>query len=213
MVWFPADTSALRGVDTIRQNSLSVTEEAQTFHWKDYGLKLHIPPASLPVGVGQSSIEIKASLTGQFQFPDNTTLVSAVYWLRCPIKFAKPLTLEIQHCGKHFGDLSFVRAKCSQKDLPYQFKPLQSPRGVFSPHHCYGSVTLSSFSGLGVIQEGSEEQQYCARLYYFGSRSNWKIHFVVIKDLEVFITVRELEYAKTHENKTSLGSIICFCRW
>ena len=165
-----------------------MTNEAQTFHWAGYGLKLHIPPASLPPGVGQSSIDIKASLAGQFSFPSNTTLVSAVYWLRSEISFVTPLTIEIQHCGKHCGALSFVRTKYSQRDLPYQFKPLSS-RGVFSPHHCYGSVTLSSFSGLGVTQEGSEEQLYCARLYYLGTRIDWRVHFVIIKDLEASIKV------------------------
>ena len=160
----------LRGVDVIGETTLTVTNEAQTFHWAGYGLKLHIPPATLPTGVRQSNIAIKASLTGQFQLPENTTLVSAVFWLHCPVKFKKSLTLEIQHCGKHFGDLSFIPAKCTQKDLPYQFMPL-SRKGVFSAHHCYGSVTLFSFSGLGIIQEGSDEQQYyCARLYNLGAR-------------------------------------------
>ena len=179
-------------MDVIEETTLSVTNEAQTFHWAGYGLKLHIPPASLPTGVEQSSVKIKASLAGQFKFPQNTTLVSAVFWFYCPVKFEKPLTLEIQHCGRHSGDLSFVRGKCTQRDLPYQFKPLR-PRGVFSSYHCYGSVTLSSFSGLGVIQEGSEEQQYyCAHLYYFGSKIDWRIHFVVTKDLEASITVSDL---------------------
>ena len=177
----------IHGVDTITETSISVTKEPQAFHWTGYGLKLHIPPASLPAGVEQSDLVIKASLKGQFQFPENKTLVSAVYWLRCPVKFTKPVTLEIQHCGKHPGTLSFVRAKCSQRDLPYLFKPLASPRGVFSSD--YGAVTLFSFSGLGIVQEGSEEQQYCARLYYFGSRINWKVHFVVIKDLDASNTV------------------------
>ena len=196
-------------MDVIGETTLSVANEAQTFHWADCGLKLHIPPASLPAGVEQSSIEIKASLAGQFQLPENSTLVSAVFWLYCPVKFKKPLTLEIQHCGKHSGDLSFVRAKCTQTELPYQFKPL-TRRGVFSPHHCYGSVTLSSFSGLGVIQEGSEQQQYyCARLYYFGSRIDWRVHFVVTKDLEASNMVSECVY----QIFDSLLMIFCSCSW
>ena len=182
--------AGLLGADIIAETSISVTNKPQTFHWAGYGLKLHIPPASLPAGVGESDIMIKASLAGQYQFPENTTLVSAVYWLRCPVKFTKPVTLELQHCGKHAGILSFVRANYSQKDLPYLFKPLEGPRGVFSSHYCFGSVTLFSFSGLGIIQDGSEEQQYCARLYYFGSRINWRVNFVVIRDLEVSNTVR-----------------------
>ena len=191
---FPCSCSVadanLHGVDIIAETSISVTNESQTFHWTGYGLKLHIPSASLPAGVGLSDIVIKASLTGRFQFPENTTLVSAIFWLQCPVRFTKPVTLEIQHCGKHSGALRFVHAEHFQKDLPYQFKPLEDPRAVFSSDYRYGNVTLFSFSGLGIVQEGSEEQQYCARLYYFGNRINWKVHFVVIKDLEASNTVR-----------------------
>ena len=150
-------------------------------------MKLHIPPASLPAGVEKTNIVIKASLGGPFQFPDNTKLVSPVFWLQCPVVFAKPVTLELQHCGKHSSALSFVRANHSQKNLPYLFKPLEGTTAVFSS---YGRITLFSFSDLGTIQESSEEQRYCARLYYFGNRIDWRVHFVVIKDLEAVITVR-----------------------
>ena len=202
-----APAGYLRGVDVIGETSLSVTNQPQTFHWVGYGLKLHIPPASLPAGVGQSSIYIKASLAGHFNFPENTALVSAVYWLQSEVKFVTPLTLEIQHCGKYSGALSFIQAKCSQRDLPYQFKPLSS-RGVFSPHHCYGSVTLSSFSGLGVAQEGSEEQLYCARLYYLGSKIDWRVHFVITKDLEAFITVRKSVYVHVYRVVSQTATIL-----
>lgn len=35
--------SHLRDVDVIRETTLHITNQAQTFHWADYGLKLHIP--------------------------------------------------------------------------------------------------------------------------------------------------------------------------
>ena len=169
-----------------------MTNEAQTFHWKGYGLKLHIPPASLPPEVRQSSVNIKASLTGQFQFPGNTTLVSAVYWIQTPVMFHRAVTLEIQHCAKSTTryPLSFAVAKCSQKDLPYQFKPLKS--GAFSSFSSYASIALLHFSGLGVTQEAEvSELLYCAKQYYVGSKINcWRAHFVVTKDLEAYLTVR-----------------------
>ena len=189
---FSAAGHGLHGVDIITETRVSVTNKPQIFHWAGYGLKLHIPPASLPAGVRQSDIVIKASLVGQFQFPENTTLVSAVYWLQCPVRFTKPLTLEIQHCGKYSDSFSFVKAKCSQKELPYLFKPIEGKKSLFSSCHCYGTVTLYSFSGLAIVQNGSEEQQYCARLYYFGSKIDWRVYFVVIKNLEAFITVRRM---------------------
>ena len=171
-------------MDITGETNLLVTNDAQTFHWVGYGLKLHIPAASLPAGVEKSSIEIRASLAGQYQLPENTTLISAVYWIKCAVKLAQLLTLELQHCGKHSSNspFSFVVTKRSQKELPYQFTLLKG--GEFNFHSSYGSITLSHFCGLGVVQEGSEEQLYCARLYYLGSRIDWRVDFVITKDLE-----------------------------
>jgi len=84
----------LRGVDVIGETSLPVTNQAQTFSWAGHGMKLHIPPNSLPAKLKQCKLHIKVGLSGQFALPENTSLVSAVYWLdsepRC--KFSKSIT-------------------------------------------------------------------------------------------------------------------------
>ena len=86
--------------------------------------------------------------------PSNCELVSAVYWVSSPHKFRKPVTVEIQHCAslsndKHCSQLTFVHTKCTQKELPYIFK--KRVGGVFSRHSSYGSLSLSHFSGVGII--------------------------------------------------------------
>ena len=86
--------------------------------------------------------------------PSNCELVSAVYWVSSPHKFVKPITVEIQHCASLSSDkqcswLTFVHTKCTQKELPYIFK--ERVGGVFSPHSSYGSLSLSHFSGVGII--------------------------------------------------------------
>ena len=140
----------------------------QQFTWEGFGLKLSIPKGSLPAGMQQCTINIKASLAGQYEFPDNHHLVSAVFWLRCepPIdKFTRPVTVEIQHCARseNTSRLKFVSAVCSQKQLPYTFKQLS---GDFNSHSSYGVVELNSFSCLAVVQEGSEERNYLSSLLY-----------------------------------------------
>ena len=180
-------------MDVIGETILTVTNEAQDFHWAGYGLILHIPPASLPIGVERSSIEIKASLAGQYDFPSHSTLVSAVYWMRSPLVFSKPVVLEIQHCAKRaeVSSLSFVVAKCSQKHLPYQFKPLQG--GVFNSSTNHGKITLSHFSGLAINCNGTEDMNtYCAMHFYLGTTINRNVDFVVTKDLKADITVSTL---------------------
>jgi len=133
--------------------------------------------------------------------PFNSKLLSAVYWVSSPHKFKKPITVKIQHCAalssdKQCSKLTFVRTKCTQKELPYTFKELAG--GVFEPKNSYGSLSLSDFSGLAIgvkeatCQTGQEEivEQCCAQLYITRkSVKEWKADFVVIKDLDSCLTV------------------------
>ena len=185
----------LRGLDVTGETSIVVTNQAQTFHWAGYGMKLHIPSATLPTGLEECRLFIKVGLSGHFKFPRNTSLMSAVYWLdsepQC--KFSQPITVEMQHCVKptHTSNLSFVHAKCSQAQLPYVFKVVEG--GVFSSESAYGSVQLCQFSFwaqvIDMILPGV--QLYCASLYYLKKGVNQReIHFVITKNLEAHTTVR-----------------------
>ena len=67
---------------------------------------------------------------GQFHIPDDSQLVSCIYWLCCSQKFAKPVNLEIEHCAlihdsSQYSSLRFIAAKCSQAELSYQFRVLK----------------------------------------------------------------------------------------
>ncbi len=141
--------SDLPGVEVVASTCVIVTNSPQTFHWVGYGLKLTIPQGSLPAGVDQCQLDIKASVAGQYQFPDNLQLVSGVFWVH-PLpfcRFQKQLRVEIQHCTKMTSStkLSFVRAHCSQESLPYTFKQLEG-RGSFTEHSSYGLIWITSSS-------------------------------------------------------------------
>ena len=183
----------LRGVEVCGEMTVVVnSSHAQQIEWKGFGLKLTVHEGSLPVDVQECVITIKASLTGQYEFLESSHLVSAVFWLRCePVcKFTKPITVEIQHCvrSENVGNLNlkFVRAICSQKQLPYTFKQL---RGNFTSHSSYGVIELNSFSGLAITQEWSEDREYCSQLFYLGKPNLCRIHFVVTWNLEAHLTV------------------------
>ena len=195
-------TGYLREVDVIAETSVLVTNQSQTFHWEGYGLKLHIPQGALPAGLEECTLFIKVGLSGSFEFPQNTSLVSAVYWLdsnpRC--KFSKSLTVTIQHCVKpaHTSRLSFVHAKCSQTHLPYQFETVEE--GVFSSDSVYGYLQLNHFSLLAVVVLSVVSrvrqllppgaQLYKASLYYLRKAATQRdIHFVITMDLEAHTTV------------------------
>ena len=179
----------LPGVHIVSEVTITVTNEAKLFHWKDYGLKLTIPPDSLPPTMQECPIAIKAISTGQFKIPENRKLVSAVYWLQSPMVFEREITLEIEHCAKptqsSVSSLSFITSR-SDEELPYRFEPL--PRGIFSPDgsHRYGTINISHFSNFAIA---GNEPQYCAQLYYNICDTEWRVHFVITKDLAAHIKV------------------------
>ena len=198
------------------ETAFTLTQAAQNFEFEGYGFKLQISEDSLPAGVAETKLNLLVSLSGEFHMPLDCELVSAVYWVYSPNKFTKPLTVEIQHCAPpssdtQSSDLTFVYAKCTQKELPYTFKEREG--GVFSCHSSYGALSLTSFSGLGIVRrifrrssriqpatteaanqsEEEEEpvvEQYCAQLFISKSVSEWKVDFVITKDLDTCSTVR-----------------------
>ena len=179
----------------IAEASVLITNQAKTFHWAGYGLKLHVPQGALPAGLEECRVFIKVGLSGQFALPQNTSLVSAVYWLdsepRC--KFSQPLTLEIQHCAmsSQTSRLSFALARCSQKTLPYTFDILEG--GEFSSLSDYGCIQLQHFSLITLVKKwimGEDDVKYRASLYYIRREVNLReIHFVITKDQEAHLTV------------------------
>jgi len=175
-------------MDVVGVPSFLITNQAQTFHWAGYGLKLHIPQGSLPTGLEECRIYIKVGLSGEFEFPQDTSLVSAVYWIdsKPRRRFAQPIRMELQHCSKsnQSSKLSIVHAKCSQETLPYTFTRMEEGEFKLSS---YGSIHLSHFSLIAVT---ANEPQYCAGLYYISRGcTTCKVCFVITKNLEAYKTV------------------------
>ena len=181
----------MEGVDVCGETSLVVTNSAQVFEWEGYGLKLSIPDGSLPKDYDSCKIRIKASLSGQYKFPDDCQLVSAVFWLRCEpmCKFEKPITVEMEHCANldSASSLCFVRAQCNQP-RPYTFSKIG---GRFDGDKHYGTIELEGFSGVATT--GDSRRDYCARIYHFNQdedeNTSYEIDFVVTWNIEAKLTV------------------------
>ena len=168
------------------------SSQGQLVEWN--GLKLHIHAGSLPEGLQQCTIFIKASLAGEYEIPENTSLVSAFFWLCCEPQctFTKPITVEIQHCStkQDLSKLKMVRAFCNQKSLPYKFKPLEG--GRFDADTSYGAIEVKGFSGFGVSEENPDsERMYYNQLIYCSNRSQQRhdIHIIYTWNTDAHINV------------------------
>ena len=195
----------IRGVDVLEQASITLSPgKEQSFEWKGYGFRIHIPKGALPTDISECTIHITASLSGQFQFPKGSELVSGVYWLSCLVKFAKPVTLDIQHCvaierPQQNSLLTFARA---QRQIPYKFDVMEG--GEFSLGSSYGSISVKHFSCFAILkyiltlvgfsqpetQPEQPEISYIAQVFQSTiSSRRWQIDVVVMKDLPLNIKV------------------------
>ena len=123
-------------------------DKPQLMNWEKYGLRIGVQEASLS---STETIEaaVVALVGGQFQFPPNTVLVSAVYAVSLSKPLLKRLILEIQHCIDLTGRpalshyLKFAIAPVNTPRLPYQFSLVEG--GEFSSNSWYGSIQRKKF--------------------------------------------------------------------
>ena len=185
----------IRGADIIAQTTIELTPgEPMSYYWERHGFKIDVPAGAVSTESGPVTLSVQASLSGDYQLPDDQALVSGVYWLALhpPVKLAEKVTISIQHCVsvKDANDhaLIFVTAKCTQKTLPYTFKPL--PGGIFSESE-YGGLSVDHFSGFGVSSD-SDALRYsiCTYYMYISKFDNcWDVHICVTQKKEVLIEV------------------------
>ena len=169
----------------IAGTEFTVSAQVTDFEWEGYGLRLHVPEGSLPGDMEMCTVNIRASLSGKFQLPEDTDLLSPVFWISAPCKSTKPVTLEIQHYALRdeivLSGLSFVSAKDSQKDLPYRFKQLDG--GVFNMDSAYGTIQPRHFCGIGVMGLKHTPRSYCVHVYHTMERVNkWKYYLAITQD-------------------------------
>ena len=145
-------------------------DKPQLMNWEKYGLRIGVQEESL---LSSETVEVAvvALVGGQFQFPPNTVLVSAVYAVSLSKPLLQPLQLEIQHCIDLTGRqdlaqyLKFAIAPVSTPSLPYQFSIVEG--GEFSSNSGYGSIQRRRFCLVCILgeerngdtEEGEEEEE------------------------------------------------------
>uniref|UniRef100_A0A1X7UV64 CARD domain-containing protein n=1 Tax=Amphimedon queenslandica TaxID=400682 RepID=A0A1X7UV64_AMPQE len=131
-------------------------DKPQLMNWEKYGLRIGVQEASLSC-TDTVEAAVVALVGGQFQFPPNTVLVSAVYAVSLSKPLLKRLILEIQHCVALTGrpalsrHLKFAIAPVSIPSLPYQFSIVEG--GEFKPDSWYGSIQRKEFCLVAIVGE------------------------------------------------------------
>ena len=178
----------IRGADIVAQTTVEITpDQPLEFHWEGHGFRVYIPAGAVSRRV---TLCIQASLSGDYQLPDDGVLVSGVYWLSLHphMKFQEKATITLQHCANDDSSVSFVTARCTQEPMPYQFEKL--PGASFSTHK-EGAIQVDHFSAIAASASPNSVSEYAICSYYIPRRPNvFDIHITVTPNLDLQLKVR-----------------------
>ena len=145
-----------------------------------------------------ASVAIKVLLGGQFQLPENSQPISAIYCISSSVVFPKKVAVNIQHCAvirseEECCKLKFVTARCSQKELPYIFSERE---GLFNPNTQYATCTiqLEAQSILIGTTAPANTEICCTALMFYQEHiprtlNAVDFHFMVVKNLQAYLEV------------------------
>lgn len=160
----------------------------QTINLKQFGCKLHfLPNTSLePVSF---TIGIAVGVLPDIIPPANTTLVSALYYIKTSSELLQPVIIEIQHCVTATnGRLTFAKAPVeSDHSSPYVFTKLSG--GEFHRKY-WGTIKLSNFSIVAVFDEGENSSidylAHVSRLRRNGERCVYQVALIASLNLNAY---------------------------
>ena len=156
-------------VSVICEETVKVTNEGQHIVWEDYGLRLHIPPNSLPEDCSELQLTMTVSRATDCELRENNgILISAVYSFSHNLgerKLRQKGTLEMQHCAQG----SYIPLCIVQSDSlvpPHKFQSLEG--GKFDSSDRYASIELDHFCSFSVFLAWRFRRNLktCAVLYY-----------------------------------------------
>ena len=157
------------------------------FHWEGHGFKVHIPAGAIRRERGRVTLCIQASLSGDYQLPDDGVLVSGVYWLSLHPhveRFEKEVTIGIKHCASNKdSELSFIMAKTTNGVLSTKLL------GMSFSSKMMGFIKVTSFCRYSIINKTSQGIIfYSLKVHY----SKWddEVRITVTQNLDLHLIVR-----------------------
>ena len=145
MFLFPASDLTHRGVVVEEQLFLAKGGNQQYYEWEECGLFLYIPENAISP-LSSCEVRVSALAGGDFIFPDDYELVSAVYAVTFSHSLQHAIVIELQHCvdlqtRKHVDFMSFAVASPLPIPGSYKFIPIKG--GRFNVQDRFGSIEAS----------------------------------------------------------------------
>lgn len=159
----------------------------QTVNLTQYGIKIYVPPNAFLEQL--MNITIGIDVSGNFIWPENTTLVSANYYINTSSILLQPLTLEIEHCVSvseehQTSNLIFGKAD-TEGTMPYLYNKISN--GTFQRGQTGGIIQMSSFCWLGIFWcDDSPPVAYTATvLTHQNEHRAYRLLLIAVRDIGV----------------------------
>ena len=212
----------LKGVEICGEKVFEVTNgSSEQYKWDSHGFQLIVPNGALPPGF-TASVAVRSIVSGPFEFPENSELISVIYWISSTHIFLKKVTVHIQHCAiikteEECSHFKIIIGKCSQ-DPPYDFVVKD---GVFTPNSKIASMSVTQFSNFGAVwmekmdrikkffgiaPQPSLQLGYVSLVFHKQcSCTMWEIAVVTVRDLSPYVQV----YVFANSLARSVHFILC----
>ena len=184
-------------VSVISKKTVKVTNEEQHIVWEGYGLRLHIPPNSLPEDCSELQLNMTVSRATVCELLDEDgILVSAVYSFSHNLgerKLRQKATLEMQHCVVSGSYAKLCILQSEQVTVPHMFHATDG--GNFNSNDAYASVELDHFCSFFVylrwyICSLIWNIKYCAQLYYTNiNPRDFEFRLFIVPQLDALLKV------------------------
>ena len=160
----------------LENQTFNDSQVIQVINLNQFGFRLHFLPKT---SLNPVTITVGVIMSENFLPPINTTLVSALYYIKTSSKLLQPVTIEIQHCidGIRNTTLTFAKAHTNSAP-PYSF--IKVSGGQFD-RLSWGTIKLTNFSVVGVFSEGENSSiDYLAHLLSSRRKGGLSIYQVAL---------------------------------
>ena len=139
------------------------------FEWEECGLSIHVQENSVPP-LSTCEMKVSALAGGDFSFPKNHELVSAVYAVAFSNSLQKDVIIELQHCvdlqhQQQISKCSFAVASPLPLPNTYSFNLIEG--GRFCIEDQYGSIDISESLCYCIVMGGCNSFDFvnCSLLF------------------------------------------------
>ena len=191
------DNVVVDKAEVIAEMTVKITSEEQHIVWEGYGLRLHIPPNSLPKDCSELQLKMTVSGARDCELPDEDgILVSAVYSFSHNLgdnKLQQKVTLEMQHFVLNGSFTPLFIVQSDQKTAPQQFRIIDG--GNFDSSDGYASIELDHFCSFCVylkwyICSLIWNLKSCSLLYYTNiQHQSFEFRLFIAPQLDAIIKV------------------------